>query len=467
MALTALAVLYLGGLFVFAELVRRSRRLSALARHPRVQRRAILIGLLTGAGLWLLGSLAPLLGFTAPQAALLKLSAAIDPSWTEPSAVLGALSLSLNLGLAVLLSLFGSQDRAAETQGASAPPSIARRYLRGLLEDLPVGVLVVDEARRVLLWNEAMAEISGVAAARCLGQPLSALPEGLDAQLPTWIEHPEPELRAKLHQQEERHLQIVRTPVKNPSGALDTVLIAFDRTAQTRLEAHLAHQSRLVAVGQLAAGVAHELGNPLSGILMVAKNLAREEEPEDLRERLGWIVEEAEQIERIVSTLIGFTRGPRAGANSNLDAVRIPELFEDACQLINLTRRQGACPIVVDCPPGLAVRGDAAALRQALVNLLDNACDAGGAQSEVRLSASAQDDRVRLSVTDGGPGMSPEVATRIFDPFYTTKPPGEGTGLGLAIVYSIIERHGGDCGVNSALGQGATVWVELEGLESP
>ena len=231
------------------------------------------------------------------------------------------------------------------------------------------------------------------------------------------------------------------------------VVVVDDLTAQKALEATVAHQERLASIGRLAAGVAHEIGNPLTALLMVAKLLATEREPVDLQQRLKRIVEQGGRIDAIVQSLMIFARAP--SATRQPVAVSLERVVRDAVELASLAKQ---APIHIELS-GVAplVEGVANELVQVLVNLLTNAIDASPAQSAVTVQLRSAGGEAEVSVQDRGSGMANEVKERIFEPFFTTKSPGRGTGLGLSIVYTLVQAHRGTIEVHSAVGTGTRV----------
>jgi signal transduction histidine kinase len=246
------------------------------------------------------------------------------------------------------------------------------------------------------------------------------------------------------------------------------VLLVEDRTEQRQLEARVAHQDRLASIGRLAAGVAHEIGNPLTGIASLTQNLASEAadaNDADTAERLQLVLEQTRRIDRIVQSLLGFARAGVGGRARSIAPVPVcvADVVADAVTLARLGQRGRAIEFDVDVPGDLVVPRDRQRLEQVIVNLLSNACDASPPGAHVRIAGAldAAQERMSLRVSDRGTGMSPEVAKRVFEPFFTTKQPGQGTGLGLTLVYSIVVEQGGTIDVASAPGEGTTVTVEL------
>ncbi|MCA9553440.1 MAG: HAMP domain-containing protein [Myxococcales bacterium] len=251
------------------------------------------------------------------------------------------------------------------------------------------------------------------------------------------------------------------------SGELGALAQAFDRMTEelAAREARLVESERLASIGQLAAGVAHEVGNPLTGILMVASNLRRERLDADVSERLGMLIDQANRIQDIVRNLVDFSRADGGAAETGRearDAVTVREVVNEAVALLELGRRTREVRCDVEIDAAICVRGDRQRLIQVFLNLLANACDASraGQAVEVRASEGAL-GWVRVDVIDHGVGVTEAQRARLFDPFFTTKPVGEGTGLGLAVVFSIVRSHGGRVEVDDTPGGGCTMQVFL------
>ncbi|HEX4456895.1 MAG TPA: HAMP domain-containing sensor histidine kinase [Polyangia bacterium] len=200
-------------------------------------------------------------------------------------------------------------------------------------------------------------------------------------------------------------------------------------------------QDKLVTVGRLAAGVAHEIGNPLAAVLGYVDLLLHDEPPSSAqRDTLERIRKETDRIRVIVADLLDYAR-PVTGT---VEAVRLPDLVEAALTLLRPQARfrdvEVAQSLPVDLPSASA---SASRLTQVLLNLLLNAADAMAGRGTVTLTARRDEDEVVLHVGDSGPGVASEDRARIFDPFFTTKEPGKGTGLGLSISRQLVEAYGG------------------------
>jgi two-component system, NtrC family, sensor kinase len=216
---------------------------------------------------------------------------------------------------------------------------------------------------------------------------------------------------------------------------------------------------RLVALGSLVAGVAHEVNNPLAGLKNCVRRLERPELPEaKRREYLALMEEGLSQIEDVVRELLDFGR-PHPPALAPVSAVR---LAQEATALIRPLLENRGVQVRLDASePGVSAVADRRQIEQALVNLLLNAAYVTGAGGEIRVRLRQRDGLVGIGVEDHGPGIPPEFRSRVLDPYFSTKPEGEGTGLGLSVTRTIVDAHGGELTFEFP-GEGgtiATVWL--------
>jgi PAS domain S-box-containing protein len=251
--------------------------------------------------------------------------------------------------------------------------------------------------------------------------------------------------------------------IRDESGVISHFLgVAVDLTDQRRLERQAMHSDRLVSLGQLAAGVAHEINTPLANIMLIAESVRRRTSDPWTRSRVDSLLHQTESAARIVRGLLDFARRPepKVGEVDIGDSVRAAIGFLQG-------KQSAAVELTTSLPSeSLRVRGDRDQINQVITNLLNNAYDAlrGPGRIEVRLTADAE--WVHLSISDNGEGIPPEVRTHLFEPFFTTKPDGKGTGLGLAICHGIVGSHGGTIEVESEVGKGSTFSVHLPRLGS-
>jgi two-component system NtrC family sensor kinase len=266
-------------------------------------------------------------------------------------------------------------------------------------------------------------------------------------------------VRTSAHQTIER--EIYTYPILDTEGDIaQTILRLHDVTEQRRLEASLVRAEKLAALGQLAAGVAHELNNPITAVLANTQLLERESNPEAVDIESIHLIEQAgRRAQKVVRELLNFARQDP----QEFRLVDVNRTIEQALSLVERQWRRAKVGLTSDLgrelPP---VSGNADHLQSVWLNLLVNAHDAlQGKPGEVTIRSTVVDSWVQVQVRDDGTGISPEDMNRIFEPFFTTKAPGKGTGLGLATSYRIIEQHEGLIEVDSTRGEGTTFTVRL------
>lgn len=227
-------------------------------------------------------------------------------------------------------------------------------------------------------------------------------------------------------------------------------------------QAKVVQAEKLSSIGLLAAGVAHEINNPLGGVMGCVKVLQQGNLPVAGRDRYFEAVRDGlDRIHIIVQGLLDYAR-QRPPAVAGLDAA---EVVSSCSRLIAPVSRQKDVRVDVHIPPGArCVRADRSQLMQAIVNVLMNAVYAAPRGSAVEISSPVLDGRIGIRIADQGPGIPREILVRVCDPFFTTKPEGEGTGLGLAVTLGIVRSHGGDLEIDSEDGRGTavTLWLPRE-----
>ena len=255
----------------------------------------------------------------------------------------------------------------------------------------------------------------------------------------------------------------LRTPDSGLQAASWSVITWSDITTLAEVQEQLARSRRLATMGQLAAGVAHEINNPLAAITTCAEATLRDlkSDPEAARLARGrqWdyyleeIVRQALRCKQITRGLLDLSRQKRA----RRAPVDLNRLVAQAAEIFGRRGEESGVSVEVAADPSVGeVATDEAMVRQILDNLLSNALDAlGGAGGRVRVSTLLDGERVRVEVEDAGHGIAPETLARVFDPFFTTKDPGRGSGLGLAISLTLAESLGGALTAESKPGKGS------------
>lgn len=259
---------------------------------------------------------------------------------------------------------------------------------------------------------------------------------------------------------------LLQKGVSEAGGGPFVVHHYHDITDEKGLQRKLIQTEKMAAIGMLAGGVAHEINNPLAGILAFTQ-LMRNELPEDgdLRNDLSEIEEAAKRCKKIVEDLLTFARPHREG---DLNPLSLEDAIDAILPLARLNLRHRNVTLVTDYEPDTPkVRGSAARLQQVFLNLINNAAQSmkEGGEVTVSLRADPRGKRVTAEVKDQGVGIRKELLTKIFDPFFSTKDRSEGTGLGLSICHSIVAEHGGSIEVESTEGKGSLFRVILPVLK--
>jgi PAS domain S-box-containing protein len=355
---------------------------------------------------------------------------------------------------------------------------------RDVIEHLSDGVVLADASGAIVDLNPAAETILGASAASLRGRPLAnvmltpALAESTASPAATAspLAPADPAVTTELVTPDERRIQVTALRVCDRRGdAVGQYMLLRDRTEERRLERSARQSQRMQTVGTLAAGVAHEVNNPLAFIRANLTEIQRLGEiaeshrngPEakladELADLSGIAAETLDGIQRIERIVSGMRRlsTPRGEPVARVD---LNEVARDAVRLANLHRDDRvAVELALQREP-VQVEGSARRLGQALLNLVLNAHQAleSARGGRIAISTRCDGDVAVVEVTDNGPGIPPELQERIFDPFFTTKSPDKGTGLGLAIAFDIAREHGGMLDVRSRPGAGATFSLRI------
>lgn len=359
------------------------------------------------------------------------------------------------------------ESSRSQLQGLSVELDNLRRLHRQILQDLPLGVCATDNQGKIVLWNLALEHMTGVAAGPLIGTRLNSLPHPWDGLLGGFSRTADDHIyRMELAVAgRPRWYNLHKAAYADPAiegagpGQPGMVMLIEDLTDLGTLEAELAHNDRLASVGRLAAGVAHEIGNPVTGIASLAQNLRHEDDPAVVSQSIEDIIAQTRRISDILRTLKSFSRGSRHLLQR--ETFRLAEVVGEAVHLLRLTQAHDRVRFETACPPDIVLTGNRQQLAQVLVNLLSNAADASQPGDRVDLLARSAGGEVIIEVMDQGLGIPEELKETVLEPFYTTKPTGQGTGLGLSLAHKIVEDHGGHLAIDSQAGVGTRVVVSL------
>ncbi len=378
-------------------------------------------------------------------------------------------AMSVNLSANYELALHDSINEAREEN---------RKFTESVLDALPVSLYVVDRDYRIVTWNRhrevgLLGIPRDIAIGRNVFDVLEKYPQGRVRE-----EFERAFRTGRIERIEQQtvaddgstlHWMVSKVPMKNADNGDVTHVITIGEDVTARVEAIQAinRAEKLAAVGRLAAGVVHEINNPLATIAACAEALeqridegafAASESADDLTQYLGLIKSEAFRCKTITTNLLDFSR-IRAGERTPLDA---GEIVRSAANLISHQKRGDGISQEINIEPGpLNVSADGGQIQQAVIALATNAIDAMPAGGKLTFRTFKKGNRVVIEVEDTGAGIPPEDMSKIFEPFFTTKEVGKGTGLGLAVCYGIISEHGGRLSVRSAVGKGTTFSIFL------
>jgi PAS domain S-box-containing protein len=403
-----------------------------------------------------------------------ELDQRIDPGRLDE---LGRLALAFNEMAAQLRQQRVDLETAhAALRQRFAELSDLKSYTDHILRSFASGLVTLDLDGRVVTVNPAAEALTGCAASSLTGRPAAEafqhLPELRDLLLETLRSRvglgPVPVLLA-CRDGRAVPVELATTPLRGAEGqALGVVAVLRDLTPVRQLEEQLRRSDRLAALGTLAAGLAHEIKNPLTSIMTFSRHLARRYDDDRFRQRFQSVVpRELERINAIVDGLLRLARPARLA----LAPVHLPPLLEQALELCAHQIEARRICVRREWPAGVPpIAGDAEQLYQAFLNLVANAIDAMGDEGgtltvRLRWPSHAEEASGRIpgglvvEIADTGTGIKPEDTASVFNPFFSTK--AGGTGLGLAIAHKIVEDHGGAVTFRSTPGEGTVFTVAL------
>jgi PAS domain S-box-containing protein len=343
-----------------------------------------------------------------------------------------------------------------------------REFSENILESLNDGIAVVDRSDRIVRWNRRLEELYGIRHEAAVGRRLDELfdqgffevlrsgrresPEGAAFyRVPIATRH-EPVRRLLVN--------VATTPLRHADGAVaGTILLVEDISARVQLEEQLQISEKMASIGLLAAGVAHEVNTPLTGISSFVQMLMQGAEPDDPRTQvLEKIERQTFRAAKIVNGLLNLARPAQVDSGP----VDINAVINDVLSLLEHQLRTGRIQVRKELSAQAAfVQGIEYKLQQVLLNLFLNARDAMPKGGWLTIVTRSNGDTATIEVADTGSGIPPDQLSRIYDPFFTTKDTAKGTGLGLSITYGIVQEHGGSITCDSSVGHGTRFTLTL------
>lgn len=347
----------------------------------------------------------------------------------------------------------------------------ARREFRESFDELPTGLCTIGRDNAIERWNRQMAILSGIPDIAAKGQSLSSLPHPWPDALGEVLAAPEGRVikQAFGHDARGRPRWFILHSSELPRHGRFRQVLVEDISDYQRLQDELLHRERLASIGRLAAGVAHEIGNPVTGIACVAQNLSADSNTAELEQSTDEILKLTDRISRTVGALMQLSH-PGSGVE---ETKRVPcnlaDCIDEAIHLLALDERPCVDLFQNQCDRELVVMADAQLLLQVFLNLLDNARSAACDEGVVLIDTAARPKSVRVDIDNPGEAIPESTMLQVFEPFFTTKDVGEGTGLGLALVRRMIEEMGGSVQLQSPSplydGRGVRATLTLERAE--
>ncbi len=355
-------------------------------------------------------------------------------------------------------------------EGKTSELAQLKVYSENVVKSITVGVLAVSPEGEITVWNTAMEAICGLERVAVLGKNISEVfPPELVRTLGSVVEGPRWDVAQttrlyKTHIQmpggQGRLVNITLAPFVSQDDVVAGTLVVFDDiTEKAQLENQLLQAEKLSSIGLLAAGIAHEINTPLTGVCSYTQMLLKETPPQDRRyEMLKKIEKQSFRASSIVDNLLNLARV----RDSDVREVDINGLMLETLSLLDHQFRTTSIDVKLDLDPVLpSTLANGGKLQQVFMNLFLNAKDAMPEGGQLRVRTHCENSQLVVKIEDTGTGISDDDIKRIYDPFFTTKEVGKGTGLGLSVCYGIIQEHSGRISVKSRPGLGSAFRVQL------
>jgi PAS domain S-box-containing protein len=335
-------------------------------------------------------------------------------------------------------------------------------------------ICLLDSNQKILRVNRSFAKFFNTTPDKLFGHSCYSVAHGTEAPLSSCphvktlktketesIEYFEPKL--------EMQIEETVSPICTKTGrVVGTVHVMKDITKRKHAEEEnmllrekAEISSRLATVGEMAAGIAHEINNPLTSVIGFSELLMNTELPADIKESVGIIADGSNRVKEIIKRMLNFARQTKSAKTST----SVNELISATLDLRSYVLKTANIQVITHLDPDLPwVTADSGQLQQVFLNMIVNAehsMKKAHGQGTLTVTTERQNKHIRISFDDDGAGITPEIKSRIFAPFFTTKEPGEGTGLGLSLSHSIIIEHGGNIEIESEPGKGARFIITL------
>ncbi len=366
------------------------------------------------------------------------------------------------------------KQKIQELESANLRLRIKKTELQAIFDAISDGVVIYDSNRFVQYRNHVCPRqfpsetLIGKSCSELFHPDLALPPAGCPVEQALKGESFQGCFTFTRDRQTPRHFDVTATPIEDPSGQIRALVFLRDVTEKRLQELQLLQAEKMSSIGVLAAGVAHEINNPLNSVAGYAEALLRRfrAEPdfvadprlEVFENYLNVIIRESYRCKGVIDSLLSFSRKSEGMTGS----VDINALLQEVLDLVNHKSRHQNIEIYLALQPDLGqIGGDAATLRQVFMNLIMNALQAIEGAGRIDISTTISDGHVIVKVRDNGGGIESTILDQIWNPFFTTKMVGQGVGLGLAVTYNIVKKHQGEIHVESRRGEGTLFTVRL------
>ena len=363
------------------------------------------------------------------------------------------------LGLGGFISMFWMHSYHSAKKSLQDTSAIADQVVKSL----PVGLISTDKEKKIAFYNSAAERITGLDLLEARGKYLESILPANNCGLTQLLDHgeaiTEKEMECEFSEKKSVPVSVSASEIINEEGQfVGQVLIIRDLREVRQLQEEIRRKETLAAIGGLAAGVAHEIRNPLSSIKGIATYFRNKyDDNRNDKEMAGVMIQEVDRLNRVIGELLDFARP----MDLNIQPEDMNKVIRHSVKLIE--KEADAKGIAIELnqvQKPLIMKFDSDRFSQCLLNLYLNALQSMEKGGQLSISADLTEKNVfRIDIKDTGSGIQPENLRKIFEPYYTTK--SRGTGLGLAIVHKIIEAHGGQIAVRSVPGKGTTVTVQI------
>lgn len=331
------------------------------------------------------------------------------------------------------------EDARRARQDAAAQVERTAQRLRSVLGTLPAGVVVVDEQGRIQECNAAAEQLLG---ADLVGRPWQSVARAV-------LDNPVA-AGGDWSTRDGRRVTLAASPLPDQTAK---IFLVTDVTETRALQELVSRSQRLSAIGKMAASLAHQIRTPLAGALLYLSQCRTRRDEKERSTLLEKGIDRLRHLDLLVQDMLVFARGKGPG-----ERVRVADLFRDVHDAAMAVKPSGAHLVVHGADALVELDGNRTALTAALTNLINNAFESA-ANVVVTLRAQQRGDRVEFTVQDNGPGIAPSLRSRVFEPFFSTRP--AGTGLGLAVVKTVAEAHGGALALHSPPSGGTCIELDL------